>query len=278
MKLLMLHGYTQNGDAFKRKLRRLTDRLDQAFPGITYEWPDGPLQLNPSDIPIEGDRTRYADCAGGLGLRAWFSLRYAQDPPEGLMQSLDLVAEVLKRKGPFDGMIAFSQGTVIASTVAALLQGRIRHRAFEEADRRSAKVMPYPKSFLDVSHPPLKFAVLYAARVGRGSFYDWWYEPSIATPFCHFIGLNDPKVDHAEREAVLRKLSSHRRSSLAVHGGAHFVPTDRRNSDMAAEFIASAVSSKECIQASSVCQQSEEWDFVEALAECFSRGPKVLMG
>ena len=237
MKLLMLHGYTQNGDVFNRKLRRLTNRLDQAFPGVTYEWPDGPIHLHTSDIPEHGDRTLAADCPDELDLRAWFSLRYAQDPPGGLLQSLDVIAEVLKAKGPFDGVIAFSQGTVIASTVAALLQGKSRHQAFRKAREGSLECVPYPESFLEIRHLPFKFAILYAGRVGRGNFYDWWYNPRITTPFCHFVGLLDPTVDHEERDAALRKLPGYPGSRIIVHAGTHHVPTDKVNVDAAAAFI-----------------------------------------
>lgn len=51
MKLLMLHAYTQNGDVFQRKLRRFTAGLSKAFPGVTFEFLDGPIHLKTSDIP-----------------------------------------------------------------------------------------------------------------------------------------------------------------------------------------------------------------------------------
>lgn len=243
MKLLMLHGYTQNSDVFRRKLRRLTDRIDQAFPGVTYKWLDGPIHLQTSDMPDRQDRTLAADCSDDLDLRAWFSLRYARDPPEGLLRSLDLVAEVLQRQGPFHGVIAFSQGTVIASTVAALLQGKTRLQAFETAYKNSEECVSYPRSFLSVQHPPFKFGILYAGCVGRGRFYDWWYSPAIATPFCHFVGLLDPTVEHEEREAVFRRLLGHPRSKVVLHAGAHHVPTNKASVEAALGFISNTVGS-----------------------------------
>lgn len=45
-------------------------------------------------------------------LRAWFHLPHVVDPANGLQVSLDYMATVLARYGPFDGVVAFSQGTV----------------------------------------------------------------------------------------------------------------------------------------------------------------------
>lgn len=238
MKLLMLHGYSQNRDTHRRKLRKLEERLRNQFLGVELHWLEGPLKLHASDVP--GYESTCVELNGSPGpeLRAWFYLRYVQDPPHGLCQSLDLLAEVLNRDGPFDGVVAFSQGTVIAAMVASLLQGKVRFEAHEKALRISAHIMPYPEAFLKVQHPPLKFGILYAGRVGRTSYYDWLYQsPPIDTPFCHFVGLWDPMVDHEERDAVLAKLSSNSLSTTIIHGGGHFVPTDDDNNDRVVDFI-----------------------------------------
>lgn len=243
MKILMLHGYAQNGDIYHHKVRRLETRLRKAFPNVSFTWPDGPLKLSASDVP--GYEASHGSEQGpeSLELRAWFHLRYVDDPPLGLSQSLDVLADVLRREGPFDGVISFSQGTVIAAMLASLLQGESRRGAYEAALQLSPKVMPYPDAFLNLQHPPFKFGVMYAGRVGRASYYDWLYEsPAIETPFCHFIGLWDPMVDHEERDAVLEKLSGDGRSTMIVHVGGHCVPTDNDNCERVVDFVG------ECIQ------------------------------
>ncbi|KAM0722271.1 hypothetical protein Q7P37_001712 [Cladosporium fusiforme] len=238
MKILMLHGYAQNGQIYRHKLRRLESRLCKEFPNTSFAWPDGPLELSASDVPGYEPSHGSIQDPEGLELRAWFHLRYVQDPPLGLSQSLDMLAEVLRRDGPFDGVIAFSQGTIIAAMLASLLQGKSRYRAYEEALQLSSKTMSYPKAFLDILHPPLKFGVLYAGRVGRASYYGWLYEsPQIETPFCHFFGLWDPMVEHEERAAVLERLSGGNGSLAIVHAGGHFVPTDNDNCDRLVDFV-----------------------------------------
>jgi len=242
MKILMLHGYAQSSDTFQRKTRRLEERLRTTFPNTEFTWPEGALRLRVDDIPGHDTQPQHSGLSPDL--RAWFHLRYVQDPPHGLFESLDLIAGVLEREGPFDGIVAFSQGTVLAAMVASMLQeGGVRRGAYEEALRKSPRdnatgIMPYPQAFENRQHPPLKFGVLYAARVGRTSYYDWLYEsPPIDTPFCQFVGMWDPMVDHEERDAVVAKLSSNENSATIVHTGGHFAPTDDDNNDRVVEFI-----------------------------------------
>lgn len=242
MKILMLHGYAQNTDTFQRKMRRLEERLRTIFPNTDFTWPEGTLPLRMSDISGHEPAGFSTEPHSTLSpdLRAWFHLRYVQDPPHGLFESLDMIAGVLKRDGPFDGVVAFSQGTVLAAMVASLLQeGGVRHRAYEEALRSSrGPIMPYPAAFKNLEHPPLKWGILYAGRVGRTSYYDWLYEcPRIDTPFCHFVGMWDPMVDHEERDAVVAKLSSNEKSATIVHTGGHFAPTDKANNERVVDFI-----------------------------------------
>ena len=241
MKILMLHGYAQNSDTFQRKMRRLEERLRTTFPNTEFAWPEGALRLQVSDITGHDGEQQHQNTLSP-DLRAWFHLRYVQDPPHGLFESLDLIAGVLEREGPFDGVVAFSQATVLAAMVASMLQeGGVRNGAYEQAMRnssRDAAIMPYPQAFKNLQHPPLKFGILYAGRVGRTSYYDWLYEsPLIDTPFCQFVGMWDPMVDHEERDAVVAKLSGNEKSVTIVHTGGHFAPTDDDNNDRVVEFI-----------------------------------------
>jgi hypothetical protein len=150
-----------------------------------------------------------------------------------------MLAGILERDGPFDGVIAFSQGTVLAAILASLLQGEPRSDACQRALRTSPDAMPYPEAFINLEHPPLKFGILYAGRVGTTRYSDWLYEdPPIDTPFCHFVGKWDPMVDHEERDAVLAKLSAGKKSRAIVHAGGHFVPVDDDMVQHVVHFIA----------------------------------------
>jgi dihydrofolate reductase len=150
-----------------------------------------------------------------------------------------MLAEILKRDGPFDGVIAFSQGTILAAILASLLEGQTRVDAFHRASQISPAIMPYPDTFINLRHPPFKFGILYAGRVGTTRYSDWLYEdPLIDTPFCHFVGKWDPMVDHEERDAVLAKLSGSKESRTIVHVGGHFVPVNDEMVGHVVDFIA----------------------------------------
>jgi hypothetical protein len=124
MKILMLHGYAQNSDTFQRKMRRLEERLRATFPNTEFAWPEGALRLQVSDIiGHDGEQQQHSNTLSP-DLLAWFHLRYVLDPPHGFFESLGLIAGVLEHEGPFDGVVAFSQGTVLAAMVASMLQRR----------------------------------------------------------------------------------------------------------------------------------------------------------
>lgn len=144
---------------------------------------------------------------------------------------------ILKRKGPFDSVVAFSQGAVIAAVVASLLGVKVRRKAYEDAYRISTEVLPDPQSFIGIEHPPLKFAVLCAGRVGSGSFSEWVYQPRISTPFCHVIGVLDTAVTYQKHRAELETLASNPSSQVIVHAGAQFVPSDKHSICAIASFI-----------------------------------------
>lgn len=238
MKILMLHGYAQDGNTFHRKTSKLVHSIRAVYPNAYFAWPDGLVELRTTDIPGFETRSYGDQNQHGPPLRAWFHLRCVDSPPSGLSKSLDVIADVLEREGPFDGIIAFSQGTLLAGIVASLLEGESRKKAYCKALSSSAAVFGYPKAFTRLTHPPLKFGVLYATRVGREQHYQWLYEePKISTPFCLVSGRWDPMVEVDERLATLEKLSVDMLCSTIEHDGGHFVPTDASNTERVVSFI-----------------------------------------
>jgi predicted esterase len=261
MRILMLHGFAQDGNTFQRKTSKLVHSIRAVYPNAYFAWPDGPVELHTTDIPGFETRSYGEQSQYGPQLRAWFHLRYVASPPSGLSRSLDIIADVLKREGPFDGIIAFSQGTLLAGMVASLLQGERRETAHCKALSSSTAVFGYPEAFRELKHPPLKFGVLYATRVGREHPFQWLYEgPKIPTPFCLVSGKWDPMVEVDEQRATLDKLSSNGVCITIEHDGGHFVPTDARNIKRVVNFICDRTG-----------LQSESWNVGTAHAPRHSR-------
>jgi len=169
---------------------------------------------------------------------AWFQRFDHTVPPEGFLQSLETIAQVLKLHGPFDGVIGFSQGSIMAGMVASLLEGPSRKRAFDAACAKYPYAMPYPQSFLGLDHPPLKFGVTYGGLIGEGRCYKAFYEnPPIQTAFCHFVGEWDPIIDRQSTQTLIRTISGAGPSFVVVHPGAHHVPTTTRYLEILLAFI-----------------------------------------
>lgn len=234
LKILMLHGYTQNGPLFRAKTRVLEKRLQKAFPSVSLTYPTGQIQLKASDVPgFDGNPTESTEAYG------WWRRRDDSNPPDyvGIEDAFDEVAKVLKAEGPFDGVIGFSQGACFAAVVASLLEGESRRKAFQEGQSLSKHAIPYPKSFQDLEHPPLKFGIVYSGFIPPGERYEAIYNPPIQTPLCHFIGSLDSVVEEARTQKLVDAAGGNDKTQVVVHPGGHFVPTSKQYLDIAAAFV-----------------------------------------
>lgn len=254
MKILSLHSYTQSRPSFQQKIKRLQLHLSSAFPGAEFCFPTGPIQLRPSQkIPLlrahhhDADASSSAEVPKGFQDRpdpddidafAWFALHGSCDPPIGFVQSLDALADVLRASGPFDGVLGFSQGALLAVMVASLLEGSTRRAAFARARERSAEAFPFPESFKNLKHPPLKFGITYGTLMGVGKKYAAFYgKPRIETPFIQFSGLWDPVVGMEMAQAVQNARIGGSKSVTVFHPGAHIVCTGVKYLDAVVDFI-----------------------------------------
>ena len=252
MKVLVLHGYTQSGSGFQKKIRKLELRLNEVFgnSSTSFYYPNGIIQLRPSQMVVTGahqDTDNLFTAQHTLSEKAhpddidcfaWFRTQDQDDPPYGFSQSLDMLAEILRTKGPFDGILGFSQGGLMAIKVASLLEGEVRRKAFEQAEREYPDTYPFPEAFKDLPHPPFKFGITYGAFMGVGKKYTPFYEnPAIKTPFCQFSGLWDPVVSSEMKAAVERANIGGETSLKITHPGAHSVPTDAKNLEILVNFI-----------------------------------------
>ena len=242
----MLHGYTQNGQLFHAKTRVLEKHLQKTLSSVSLSYPTGPLQLNPSDVPgFDGNPNSSPDDLEAYG---WWRRSDGSDPPEyvGIEQGLDVVAQVLKSDGPFDGVIGFSQGACLAGMVASLLEGDVRKKAFEAAQSRSPLAVPYPASFAALNHPPLKFCVPYSGFAAPGARYEGFYnDPYIHTRSCQFIGSLDSVVEEKRTQTLIDAFGGSDKVQVVTHPGGHFVPNSKQYLDTVAAFIKTSLQGQE---------------------------------
>jgi predicted esterase len=243
LKVLMLHGYTQNGQLFRAKTRVLEKHLKKAYPSVSLSYPNGPVQLKTTDVP--GFDPSTASDPDDTEAYGWWRRSDTSDPPEytGLENGLDTVAQILESEGPFDGVIGFSQGAALAAMTASLLEGNSRKQSFSEAQAKSTFAISFPSAFDSLSHAPLKFCVAYSGFIAPGERYRAFYEmPTIQTPVCHFIGSLDSVVEEKRTQALVDASGGPDKTQVVVHPGGHFVPTGKQYLDLLVSFIQRTIS------------------------------------
>ncbi|NWH77616.1 OVCA2 Esterase, partial [Piaya cayana] len=189
LRLLALHGYRQS----ERRFRQRTGALRKALRGRAEL-----VALSaPHAVPEAGGEDDDDPPRGW-----WFSgpgtfeAGEAAAAPAGLEESLSAVAAALAERGPFDGLLGFSQGAALAAMVCAL---RAR------GDRR---------------FQPVAFAILVAGFASRAPAHGHFYREPIALPSLHVVGDADAVI----AAPLSRELAQRFVEPVLTHPGGHFVP------------------------------------------------------
>lgn len=153
MRLVALHGYTQNGRVMAETLARLVEPL-----GIELVAPDGPFDADPAAVvPLGSDPARGPH-------RTWWKATDDGTVYHGWEDARSRVAALLA-EAP-SGVLGFSQGAMLAATVAAWsARGEV---------------------------PPIRCAVMVAGRIPRAVALAPLFEAPIDLPSLHVWGARDP--------------------------------------------------------------------------------------
>ena len=135
IRVLMLHGYTQNAEGFEAMGKAFRRKLGPRF---EYVYATAPHTVpRTSTIDIEGFPVEIEN-HNRLDARCWFYY-FAEDaaklpedfhdpartrPYFGLVESLEYLEKLSAEKGPFDAVVGFSQGATMVHTLAALAAGK----------------------------------------------------------------------------------------------------------------------------------------------------------
>jgi hypothetical protein len=265
LKVLMLHGTSHLLSTFRNfhaKTSALEKALQKAFPaapppphkptpatlpsypgGIHLIYPSGPHILSAQDIP--GYTPSDLDSDTKNDWRAWWVRDNTTGEYKGMDEGFQVVADAIKKEGPIDGVIGFSQGAAGAAFVTSLLEPN-RIAAFEQA--MSTVGVAYPAPFLAKSeegvesgatnringNQVLKFGVSYSGFFAPDPRYKAFYEPKISTPMLHFIGSLDSVVEEDRSMGLAERCEKVR---VVVHPGGHFVPIGKEWVAALANFI-----------------------------------------
>lgn len=209
LKVLMAHGYTSNKFQFHKRSGAISKACRDVADFIFI---NGPLIVQP--ITWAGDLDT-PDAEEGKVIdentpieeqpRAWWR---ADDDGNYLDwdKSVDYINEVLKTKGPFDGIVGFSQGGCLAGILAS---------AFEKPERMPGLKLPKEQG-------AFKFAVAVSGFRSRDQLHQKLFETPIETPVLHVLGRADQIVE-LERSQTLVDVCKN--SRVELHDGGHSLPS-----------------------------------------------------
>ncbi|CAK0786421.1 hypothetical protein CVIRNUC_009634 [Coccomyxa viridis] len=167
LRVLALHGFRTSGEIFAQQMdiSRLSEQLKDLIDIVYVNAPHistGPL---PVDLP--------AALVNGRPTYEWWNAQRGEGGKvtsyDGFDESLAFIKDYIALHGPFDGLWAFSQGTILASLLLAMQQKGV---GLQEQG-------------------PLKFIVCIGGVVPAPAVAHRLLSPPILMPSLHIIGDKD---------------------------------------------------------------------------------------
>lgn len=194
LKILALHGFRQNGEVFRARARKLREALADV---ADLYYPTSPLIYSPQGETREATLAAFGEINDNPFQRVWWQASADNSVYEGVDAAIAALAEYVKEYGPFDGVVGFAQGGVLAAVLAAM--------------------QPHPVF-------AFRFAICISAFPSRAAAHAEFMRPAaIAVPALHVLGLNDILVT-PDRSIALFEAFDPSTAKLIKHAGGHFVP------------------------------------------------------
>jgi len=226
LKVLALHDYRQNDQMFSSMFKQIQEVLGDKVHIRYVNAPNIPLAFSSLDI--------------SHNLRAWwfsgnsdnYDRHSKSEICKGWEASLSSLVSVIKKEGPFDGIMGFSQGAALAGMMC--LDSII--------SKVCAKVHEENTLSYDCLFPPelsnFKFAVLFSGFCSKSSLHEKIYDKiseirklgkidaleDCMIPTLHAIGEKSRIVSKRDGEK-LAHLFGKKHSQFLVYNGGHFVPS-----------------------------------------------------
>ncbi|PVU91735.1 hypothetical protein BB561_004242 [Smittium simulii] len=204
MKVLFLHGFSQNKHKFEIKTRGINTCFSD---NDELVYLDGPIEVDSKDDQIFVNQPcSYMEPYPGNEdtSRSWWIYQSAERKEvSGFENTLLYIQHIVKTRGPFDGIVGFSQGAILASILASI---------FSRKDRGSIRFE---------SQPPLKFAIIIGGGKPENSSLLHYLDQKINCKTLIIIGKWDTVVA-SERALLLSELFDN--PQIIYHDGGHIVP------------------------------------------------------
>ncbi|KAJ1854211.1 Family of serine hydrolases 3 [Coemansia sp. RSA 1822] len=225
LRVLCLHGYTQNGQTFRDRMGPFRRSLKRTLDPVFITAPHEATEFQPESKEASESR-------------AWWNR--SGDVWAETAQSVRFIHRVMRDAGPFDGIVGFSQGSGMAAILMALMQAAHTQKLQNthwDADHWDADLRELIQELADCPLP--KFAMLFAGFYPELPQFDVLVrEPKgckINVPTLHMVGQTDAIVP-MERGQLLAT-QAFVDAQLRTHEGGHFVPGNAAWRKQYQEFI-----------------------------------------
>eukprot|EP01084_Bolivina_argentea_P003881 7347_1 len=126
LRVLCLHGWTQNEYKFSNQLSKLSESLKDT---IEFTFITGPIIIpsKKQNTTTNNDDNKEETKNNAIDPKikaCWWRSNDDKTVYNGLEQSLSSIANIIKSKGPFDGLMGFSQGGAFAAIIIALMHNK----------------------------------------------------------------------------------------------------------------------------------------------------------
>lgn len=211
LKILCIHGYRQNGQVFRERTG--------AFRKIIKKHADLVFITAPNRVPpLERDGGA-ADSTVDTDARGWWFSRGEDnyynpldytDSSKGFEDSLKCIIQTFQEQGPFDGIIAFSQGAAFLSLLCSIQQ--------------------------EETASPIKFdfAIFVSGFKSRQKEHGRFYDVTIEIPTLHVFGETDQVIAKEMSEDLLQ---CYKEPMVLQHAGGHFIPASSAQKKKYVEFL-----------------------------------------
>ena len=194
-RVLALHGYSQNAALFYKKTGAARRALRKENVELTYI--DAPCELQSNQV--------HGTIPEGETSRGWFTFDDTQ--LIGAQEAVEKLCKQMEDEGPFDGILAFSQGACLAGLLCA------KHAQSPIPAWKDLKFIIFVSSFVPSHETPEK------------ECFNQFMEESnkIDIPTFHFYGATD-QVIVPERSVAFANFFKD--PVLFEHPGGHFIPAN----------------------------------------------------
>ncbi|KAF9204085.1 Ovarian cancer-associated protein 2 [Haplosporangium sp. Z 27] len=253
LRILCLHGYTQNAQSFSKKTSAFRKSL-KGIADLVYITAPHVVPIPTLETPEERENDNLENLETDEVPYGWWTSSPEKPHYKGFDESLTGIREVLEKQGPFDGVMGFSQGASMASLLQLLLE------------------RPYLSPVMSgCRHDPLKFAIIVAGFEPRDSEKLQWYTnkyPILQTrvsansddedmddqedkenvePQClhgvqgasmHVIGRTDVIIEPERAEGLLKHYQ-YKAPVVLYHDGGHYLPSNAASRQAYKSFVQS---------------------------------------